>query len=147
MHKMTPWYSFHLSLVLLISGWVASQLSMGKERDSCSTSASSTSCSHTGDHRRITVTRVHPRCNYCTVAWHGHTRECAVLCPSTYTKATLCLQTAHRPPNTQDTLHITLSNCATLSFHRLIKKLEHTWKALVHDGVSFQCVVKSGAET
>lgn len=30
-----------------------------------------------------------------------------------------------------------LLNDACLCFPRLIKKLEHTWKALVHDGVSF----------
>lgn len=33
--------------------------------------------------------------------------------------------------------NVTVLNCAFLWFCRLIKKLEHTWKALVHDGVSF----------
>lgn len=35
--------------------------------------------------------------------------------------------------------------CGLRFFHRLIKKLEHTWKALVHDGVSLDSSITDTA--
>lgn len=99
--------------------WVASLQSVAKGSGSCSTSGSLTSCSPTGKSVIGIDLLAHLLLRAVAALSANKTSLCGEI--KAILMALMCLSFMFKP-------------CFVCC--RLIKKLEHTWKALVHDGVS-----------